>query len=57
MGAGIAQVAATVGYQVLIADVNIEQANKGKAGIDKILTRNVSKERVLKQKKQRSYLG
>ncbi|MAD61280.1 MAG: 3-hydroxybutyryl-CoA dehydrogenase [Myxococcales bacterium] len=46
MGAGIAQVAATVGYQVLMADMNLEQANKGKAGIDKILTRNVSKERI-----------
>ena len=51
MGAGIAQVAATVGYQVLMADVNIEQANKGKAGIDKILTRNVSKERITEVEK------
>lgn len=51
MGAGIAQVAATVGYQVLMADVNIEQANKGKAGIDKILTRNVSKERITEAEK------
>ena len=51
MGAGIAQVAATVGYQVLMADVNIEQANKGKAGINKILTRNVSKERITEAEK------
>ncbi len=51
MGAGIAQVAATVGYQVLMADVGLEQANKGKAGIDKILTRNVSKGRIDEAKK------
>ena len=46
MGAGIAQVAATVGYQVLLADVNLERATQGIAGIDKILTRSVSKERI-----------
>ena len=51
MGAGIAQVAATVGYQVLMADMNLEQANKGKTGIDKILTRNVSKERITEAEK------
>lgn len=51
MGAGIAQVAATVGYQVLMADVGLEQANKGKAGIDKILTRSVSKGRIDEAKK------
>jgi len=46
MGAGIAQVAATVGYQVLMADMNLERATQGIAGIDKILTRSVSKERI-----------
>ena len=51
MGAGIAQVAASVGYSVLLADVNIEQAQKGIAGIDKILTRNVTKERITEAEK------
>src|SRR5262249_59862112 len=33
MGAGIAQVAATAGHTVYLADVNLEVAEKGKAGI------------------------
>ena len=46
MGAGIAQVAATVGYQVLLADVSLDRANVGKAGIEKQLTRGVTKGRL-----------
>ncbi|WP_429886259.1 3-hydroxybutyryl-CoA dehydrogenase [Geoalkalibacter halelectricus] len=43
MGAGIAQVAAQAGMQVLLNDISAEAANKGLAGIGKILERNVAK--------------
>jgi 3-hydroxybutyryl-CoA dehydrogenase len=43
MGAGIAQVAATAGYQVLLADVDLARAEAGKAGIAKLLDRAVEK--------------
>ena len=51
MGAGIAQVAATVGYQVLLADVNLERSNAGKAGVEKQLTRGVTKGRLTEEDK------
>ena len=41
MGAGIAHVAAVAGYEVRLADVSLEHANKGKAGIAKRLGRLV----------------
>lgn len=43
MGAGIAQVAARAGYRVLLADVSLEIADQGKAGIAKRLVRYVEK--------------
>ena len=43
MGAGIAQVAATNGHRVLMADINQEVAEKGKAGIAKQLAKAVEK--------------
>jgi 3-hydroxybutyryl-CoA dehydrogenase len=43
MGAGIAQVAAQAGYRVLLSDVSVEIAEKGKAGIAKRLARAVEK--------------
>lgn len=46
MGAGIAQVAAASGYRVLLSDVGLEQAEKGKAGISKSLDRLVTKEKI-----------
>ncbi|HEX8486531.1 3-hydroxybutyryl-CoA dehydrogenase [Sphingomonas sp.] len=46
MGAGIAQVAAQAGYQVLLADVGLERAEAGKAGIAKALDRLVTKEKI-----------
>ena len=46
MGAGIAQVAAQSGYRVLLSDVSLEMAEKGKAGIAKRLTRAVEKEQI-----------
>ena len=46
MGAGIAQVAAQSGYEVLMSDVSLEMAEKGKAGIAKRLARAVEKEQI-----------
>lgn len=43
MGAGIAQVAAQTGLQVLLNDVSQERAQAGKAGIEKSLNRLVEK--------------
>jgi 3-hydroxybutyryl-CoA dehydrogenase len=43
MGAGIAQVAAQSGCEVLLADVSLALAEKGKAGIAKILAKQVEK--------------
>jgi 3-hydroxybutyryl-CoA dehydrogenase len=43
MGSGIAQVAAAAGYQVRIADVSQELAEKGKGKIEKILGKQVEK--------------
>ena len=45
MGAGIAQVAASSGFKVLLADADIERAQIGRAGIAKRLARDVSKGR------------
>jgi 3-hydroxybutyryl-CoA dehydrogenase len=46
MGAGIAQVAAQAGYDVLLSDVSEERAVAGKAGIAKQLGRAVEKEKI-----------
>lgn len=46
MGAGIAQVSAQAGYRVLLADMDVERAEKGKAGIAKQLARAVEKEKI-----------
>jgi 3-hydroxybutyryl-CoA dehydrogenase len=46
MGAGIAQVAAQAGYDVLLSDVSREMAEKGKNGIAKRLARAVEKEQI-----------
>jgi 3-hydroxybutyryl-CoA dehydrogenase len=43
MGAGIAQVAASAGLRVLLADVSLERAAQGKASIEKQLKRLVEK--------------
>ena len=43
MGAGICQVAAAAGYDVVMSDINLEIAEKGKAGIAKRLDKAVSK--------------
>jgi 3-hydroxybutyryl-CoA dehydrogenase len=46
MGAGIAQVSAQAGYQVLLSDVDLARAVTGKAGIAKALGRLVEKEKI-----------
>jgi 3-hydroxybutyryl-CoA dehydrogenase len=46
MGAGIAQVSAQAGYQVLLSDVDQARADAGKAGIAKQLNRAVEKEKI-----------
>ena len=46
MGAGIAQVSAAAGYNVLLSDIDLAGAEKGKAGIGKALDRLVSKEKM-----------
>ena len=46
MGAGIAQVSAQSGYQVLLSDVDRARAEAGKAGIAKGLDRLVTKEKI-----------
>jgi 3-hydroxybutyryl-CoA dehydrogenase len=46
MGAGIAQVAAQAGYRVLLADLSLDVAERGKAGIAKQLDRLVAKEKI-----------
>jgi 3-hydroxybutyryl-CoA dehydrogenase len=43
MGAGIAQVAAQSGHEVVLVDVNAEQLIKAKSGIEKVLARLVEK--------------
>lgn len=46
MGAGIAQVCAQSGFQVLLNDVNEEALDKGMKNIEKLLSRAVEKERI-----------
>lgn len=43
MGAGIAQVAAQAGYQVLLADIDLARAEAGKAGIAAVFDRLLAK--------------
>jgi 3-hydroxybutyryl-CoA dehydrogenase len=46
MGAGIVHVAAVSGYRVLVSDIGLPQAEKGKAGIAKRLARAAEKEQI-----------
>lgn len=43
MGAGIAQVTAAAGHQVILSDIDLARAEKGKAGIAKLLDRQIAK--------------
>ncbi len=46
MGAGIAQVSAQAGYRVLLSDVDLDRAAKGKASVEKALNRMVEREKI-----------
>ena len=46
MGAGIAQIASTNGHEVYLYDAYAEQLPKAKAGLEKILNRQVEKGRM-----------
>ncbi|MBT2726602.1 3-hydroxybutyryl-CoA dehydrogenase [Bacillus sp. ISL-75] len=52
MGSGIAQVCAQAGYTVILNDLKPEFVERGLAGINKILTRNVDKGRLTEEQKQ-----
>jgi 3-hydroxybutyryl-CoA dehydrogenase len=52
MGSGIAQVCAQAGYKVVLNDLKPEFVERGLAGINKILTRNVDKGRLTEEQKQ-----
>ncbi|MFC1869881.1 3-hydroxyacyl-CoA dehydrogenase family protein [Chloroflexota bacterium] len=56
MGSGIAQVSAEAGYDVVVSEINDELLQKGMNSINKILTRNVEKERIT-QKDKDAILG
>ena len=47
MGAGIAQVSAQAGYQVLLSDMSVDLVEKAKVGIGKLLARNVAKGKMM----------
>ena len=49
MGAGIAQVCAVAGYEVLLHDQSDEALNKGLTGIEKLLARSVEKQRMTQE--------
>ena len=51
MGAGIAQVAAQSGLDVIMADINLDIAKKGAAGIEKLLAKGVEKGKVKPEEK------
>jgi 3-hydroxybutyryl-CoA dehydrogenase len=46
MGAGIAQVSAQAGYRVLLSDISLDAATKGRDGIARALGRLVEKEKI-----------
>lgn len=52
MGAGIAYVTAMSGAQVVLKDVSIENAERGKGYSEKLLDKQVSKGKMTKEKKQ-----
>ncbi|WML24463.1 3-hydroxybutyryl-CoA dehydrogenase [Neobacillus sp. OS1-33] len=52
MGSGIAQVCAQAGYKVILNDLKPEFVERGFAGINKLLTRNVDKGRLTEVQKQ-----
>jgi len=57
MGSGIAQVFAQSNYEVLLYDINEAVLNKGYKFIEKTLSRNVAKERITEDNKQKILLN
>ena len=51
MGQGIAYSSAMVGIEVILKDISVEAAEKGKAYTDKLLTKRVAKGRMTEEKK------
>ncbi|MDD2510143.1 MAG: 3-hydroxybutyryl-CoA dehydrogenase [Syntrophomonas sp.] len=51
MGAGIVQTAAQAGFEVIVRDIKQEFVDKGIAGIDKLLSKNVGKGRMTAEDK------
>lgn len=51
MGAGIVQTAAQAGFTVVVRDIKLEFVDKGIAGIDKLLSKNVDKGKMTAQDK------
>ena len=51
MGGGIAQVSAQAGLEVVVSEINDELLNKGLAGINSVLSRNVEKGRMSQEDK------
>ncbi len=51
MGAGITQVCAQSGYQVVVSEINDELLNKGLSFIDSILTKDVGKKKISQEDK------
>jgi len=54
MGAGIAQIAAQAGMKVLLSDVSLDVAAKGKAGIVKMLDKAVERGKLEAEKRDRA---
>ena len=52
MGSGIAQTAITAGYEVRINDISQELVDRSIAGIEKMLTKNVTKGKMTEEAKQ-----
>ena len=51
MGGGIAQVSAQAGLEVVVSEINDELLNKGLAGVNSVLSRNVEKGRMSQEDK------
>lgn len=51
MGSGIAQVCAQSGYEVILNDIKDEAVEKGLANIERLLSRNVEKEKMTEDEK------
>ena len=57
MGAGITQICAQSGYQVVVSEINDELLNKGLASINSFFTRNVKRAGFLRRIKRLLWLA